>query len=305
MKKQNILFIAMVLAGAFIFSACKPSLKTKTPELKTQLDSLSYAFGLANGQGLKMNAIPGEGDSINKKINAFFAGMEEGLKGKEDKNPELTMTASQFAGWINQQEKVFLGDSTLKFNYDLFKQGVVNGLNKFDKNMTTEKIQEYVNNVMKARYEKKMEEKFGANKTAGEKFLAENAKKTGVMTTASGLQYEVITKGTGAMPKETDKVKVNYEGKLLNDTIFDSSYKRKQPAEFFVNQVIKGWTEGLQLMPVGSKYRFYIPQNLAYGAQEQYKIPPFSMLIFDVELISIEKQPEQPVLQPAPMPSKK
>ncbi|MGC3977264.1 MAG: FKBP-type peptidyl-prolyl cis-trans isomerase [Paludibacteraceae bacterium] len=290
MKKQNILFVAIILAGVFVLAACKSSLKTQTPALKTQLDSLSYTFGLANGNGLKMNALAGKGDSIDKKIEAFFAGMEEGLKGKDDENPELSMTAEQFAGWINQQEKSFLGDSTLKFDYNLLKQGVVNGLNKFEKGMTTEKIQEYINNVMKARYEKKMEEKFGANKTTGEKFLAENAKKPGVVTTPSGLQYEVISKGTGALPKDTDKVKVNYEGKLLNDTIFDSSYKRKQPAEFYVNQVIKGWTEGLQLMPVGSKYRLYIPQNLGYGAQDQGKIPPFSTLVFDVELLSIEKK---------------
>lgn len=302
MKKQNI-FFSLVIMAAVVFSACTNN-KAKNPSLKTQLDSLSYAFGIANGNGLKMNAITGSGDSVNKKIDAFMRGMEEGLKGKEDKNPELTMTAGKFADWMNAQEKAFLGDSALKFNYGLFKQGVVNGLHKTDKKMSMEQIQEFVNKSMMARYAKKMEEKFGANKAAGEKFLAENAKKPNIKTTASGLQYEVVKEGTGAKPTATDRVKVHYIGKLTNDTVFDSSVARKEPAVFNVNQVIPGWTEGLQLMSVGSKYRFYIPQNLAYGAQDQGKIPPFSTLVFDVELLSIEKQP-QSAMQPMPMPVKK
>lgn len=289
MKKQNI-FFSLVIVAAVVFSACTNSTKTKTPTLKTELDSLSYAFGVANGNGLKMNTFTGTGDSVNKKIDAMMRGLEEGLKAKEDNNPEITMTAGKFAEWMNAQEKAFLGDSALKFNYGLFKQGVVNGLHKTDKNMSIEKIQEYVNKTMMARHSKKMEEKFGANKAAGEKFLAENAKKPNIKTTATGLQYEVVKEGTGAKPTAMDRVKVHYIGKLTNDTVFDSSVARKEPAEFYVNQVIPGWTEGLQLMSVGSKYRFYIPQNLAYGAQDQGKIPPFSTLVFDVELLSIEKK---------------
>lgn len=305
MKKQNI-FLALVLTGALVFSACNHTGKTKTPELKNRVDSLSYAFGLANGQGLKMNSIQGQGDSLNKKIEAFLKGMEVGLKGEEDKNPELTMTASRFADWMVSQEKAFLGDSTLKFDYKLFKQGVINGLHGSDKQLTSEKVGEYINKTMEARYNKKMEEKYGENKKAGEKFLAENGKKPGVVTTASGLQYEVITKGTGALPKATDQVKVHYVGKLINDTIFDSSVQRKEPAVFPLNQVIPGWTEGIQLMPVGSKFKFYVPQNLAYGGHEQPKIPAFSALIFEVELLSIEKAPEQaPMMQPAQLPTGK
>lgn len=128
------------------------------------------------------------------------------------------------------------------------------------------------------------------NKAAGEKFLAENARKEGVKTTASGLQYKVIKAGDGAKPKATDKVKVNYEGRLIDGTVFDSSYKRGQPVTFPLNQVIKGWTEGVQLMPVGSKYRLFIPSTLAYGARGAgSRVGPNSTLIFDVELLSIEK----------------
>jgi FKBP-type peptidyl-prolyl cis-trans isomerase FkpA len=128
------------------------------------------------------------------------------------------------------------------------------------------------------------------NKKEGEAFLAENKKKEGVITTESGLQYKIITKGTGPMPKATDKVKVNYRGTLLDGKEFDSSYARNEPAEFPLNQVIKGWTEGLQLMPVGSKYEFYVPYDLAYGEMGRgEKIPPAAVLTFEVELLDIVK----------------
>jgi FKBP-type peptidyl-prolyl cis-trans isomerase len=124
----------------------------------------------------------------------------------------------------------------------------------------------------------------------GLKFLAENAKKPGVKQTASGLQYEVLVEGQGEKPVETSTVKVHYEGFLLNGRIFDSSRSRGEPTQFGLNQVIKGWTEGVQLMPVGSKYKFYIPYQLAYGEQGAgADIPGGSTLIFEVELIEIVK----------------
>ena len=126
-------------------------------------------------------------------------------------------------------------------------------------------------------------------KAAGEKFLAENAKRAGVKTTASGLQYEVIEATLGQKPKASDKVRVHYEGTLTDGTVFDSSYKRGEPITFGLNQVIKGWTEGLQLMSVGSKYKLYIPYELGYGAQGAGgSIPPYATLIFTVELLGIE-----------------
>lgn len=139
---------------------------------------------------------------------------------------------------------------------------------------------------------KKAEEKYGDIKKAGENFLKENAKKEGVKTTASGLQYKVIKQGKGEKPTATSKVKVHYIGTLTDGTEFDNSHKRKQPSLFLANQVIKGWTEGLQLMPVGSKYMFYIPQELAYGAFPRGggKIKPFMPLVFEVELLDIVKE---------------
>jgi FKBP-type peptidyl-prolyl cis-trans isomerase len=156
----------------------------------------------------------------------------------------------------------------------------------------------YIYNFMNEREQSKMalqaEEnkvKYKNNIAAGDSFLQKNKTEPGVMVTASGLQYKVVKMGTGPKPAETDQVKVHYTGTLLNGTKFDSSVDKGQPAQFAVNQVIKGWVEGLQLMPVGSKFILYIPENLAYGANGAGGvIPPFAVLIFEVELLEIVKQ---------------
>jgi FKBP-type peptidyl-prolyl cis-trans isomerase len=136
--------------------------------------------------------------------------------------------------------------------------------------------------------QKSQSSKYQANISEGEKFLAENAKKPGVTTTASGLQYEVLKPGAGAKPTPSNQVTVHYVGTLLNGKEFDSSVRRGEPATFGVTQVIQGWVEGLQLMPLGSKYKFYIPANLAYGERGAGgDIPPYATLIFEVELIKI------------------
>ncbi|MFC2326184.1 MAG: FKBP-type peptidyl-prolyl cis-trans isomerase [Prevotella histicola] len=128
-----------------------------------------------------------------------------------------------------------------------------------------------------------------AAKAAGEAFLAENAKKDGVVTLPSGLQYQVLKEGNGKKPSATDQVVCHYEGTLIDGTVFDSSYKRNEPATFGLNQVIAGWTEGVQLMSEGAKYRFFIPYNLAYGERGAgAQIPPFAALVFDVELIQVK-----------------
>lgn len=127
-----------------------------------------------------------------------------------------------------------------------------------------------------------------AAKMQGEQFLAENGKRPGIVTTKSGLQYEVLTEGTGKQPSRTDTVRCHYEGRLIDGTVFDSSYKRNAPADFGLQQVIAGWTEGVQLMKEGAKFRFYIPYMLAYGeGGAGAMIPPFSTLVFDVELIKV------------------
>ena len=292
MKKLNI-YIAVALVAAFTFSSCTGN-KPKLPELKTQLDSLNYALGVAYGDNLKTNYI--KGDSAQKSIKLLMEGLSEGMEGKVEKgNAELTDLGTKIGTSLKEQVKSgLMGDSTLKVDIDLIKQGLVNGLRGSKIQMTPQEAQTFLQTTMMARQAAMMERQFGPNKKTGELFLAENAKKAGVVTTASGLQYEVIKKGNGPIPTATSKVKVHYHGTLIDGTVFDSSVERKEPAVFPVNGVIKGWTEALQLMPVGSKYKIYVPQALAYGAQNQGKIKPFSMLIFEVELISIEKDQPQP-----------
>ena len=147
-----------------------------------------------------------------------------------------------------------------------------------------QKLQE----LMKAAGEKELEAVSAANRAAEEKFMAENAKAEGVKVTASGLQYKVIQEGTGEKPAMNSKVRVHYEGKLLNGEVFDSSISRGEPLEFMLTQVIAGWTEGLQLMSVGSKYRLFIPAKLGYGSRGAGQaIPPDAALIFDVELLAV------------------
>lgn len=173
-----------------------------------------------------------------------------------------------------------------------FIQGFKDGNTGKEGQLTEQEIRETLTAYQKKMMEKmqaKVEKEHAELESSNKKLLEENGKKTGVTTTASGLQYEVLKAGTGPKPKTTDNVKVHYEGKLTNGTVFDSSKQRGEPATFRLDQVIPGWTEGLQLMPVGSTYRFVIPSDLAYGAGGAGPIPPNSVLVFEVELLSIEK----------------
>ncbi len=169
-------------------------------------------------------------------------------------------------------------------NVEDFAQAISDVLSRKETAISHNEAREIVN-----KYFEELEAKMNAeNIEKGKAFLAENAKKEGVVTLPSGLQYQVIKEGEGKKPSATDRVKCHYEGTLIDGTLFDSSIKRGQPAVFGLNQVIKGWTEGLQLMGEGAKYRFYIPSELGYGAQQAGEmIPPYSTLIFDVELIEV------------------
>jgi len=169
-------------------------------------------------------------------------------------------------------------------NVEDFAQAIADVLNRNELAMSHNEAREIVN-----KYFMELEEKMNAeNIEKGKAFLAENAKKEGVVTLPSGLQYQVITEGNGKKPSATDRVKCHYEGTLIDGTLFDSSIKRGQPAVFGVNQVIKGWVEALQLMSEGAKWRLFIPSELGYGAQQAGEmIPPHSTLIFEVELIEV------------------
>ena len=172
-----------------------------------------------------------------------------------------------------------------------FAAGIQDMLQKNQFKVSPQEAQQVLNQFfaeLQAKEQAAQAEAGKAAKEAGEKFLAENAKKEGVVVTASGLQYQVLQEGSGKQPKASDTVRCHYEGTLIDGTIFDSSYKRGEPADFGLNQVIKGWTEGVALMKEGAKYRFFIPYNLAYGERGAGgSIPPYAALIFDVELIEV------------------
>ena len=170
---------------------------------------------------------------------------------------------------------------------DAVAQGVLDALNGRESQVPRAALEEDFR-IVGTRMQEKLEQQSKAQAKVGEMFLAENAKKEGITVTASGLQYEIITAGTGEKPKASSRVKTHYHGTLIDGTVFDSSVERGSPIDFPVNGVIAGWTEALQLMPVGSKWRLYIPHNLAYGERGAgASIAPFSALIFDVELLDI------------------
>lgn len=181
----------------------------------------------------------------------------------------------------------------IDLNYDMMYKGMKDGKSGTDTLFTQDELQQILMDWNQRMYQeslKKDQNKATENKTAGTAFLAANKSKAGVIETASGLQYEVIKQGDGESPDENDMVEVNYTGTLIDGTVFDATSRRGQPVEFAVNGVIPGWTEGLQLMKVGSVYKFFIPSNLAYGDEKVGTIPPGSTLIFEVELLDVEKK---------------
>lgn len=254
--------------------------KVATIVLETTLDSINYAFGVANGTDVKAYVLAEDttGDGFNEFVKAVNAGLK-----KKCINPQNIAMGEQIGKTIKEQEaNGLVGVEQLVTDFELIKQGFINGLYQDESQFTQQEAAEYIQNAIASL-------KYGQTKQEGEEFLAANATKDGVIVTESGLQYEVIKMGKGPKPSATDRVRVHYHGTLIDGTVFDSSVERGEPITFGLNQVIAGWTEGVQLMPVGSKFRFYIPQELGYGAREAGSIPPYSTLIFEVELLDIEK----------------
>ena len=267
-----------VKAGKAIKGNC-PS-KVKTVVLANQNDSLNYAFGYLNGNEVAMYVFAL--DSTGEMRKEFIAYINKGLKSNIT-NPQIVNMGEQIGKSIKEQEAVgLIGEPSLATDFALIKQGFINGLLGGTEQWNSDDAGEYIQTTMASI-------KYGNTKEEGEKFLAENALREGVITTPSGLQYEVLKMGKGKKPIATDNVKVHYHGTLTDGTVFDSSVERNEPITFALTQVIAGWTEALQLMPVGSKFKLYIPQQLGYGGQQAGSIPPYSTLIFEVELLGIEK----------------
>ena len=282
MKKTTI--AALAIAALCGTSALAQT--TGTPVLKNRIDSLNYAFGLANGDGSKMYYL--YNDSTGERYQSLMKGIAEGMKVNPEYAELIGIGRNIGQSLKEQSANGLLGNEDLVTDIELIKQGLINGLTGYNQ-MSAMEAQSYLNTTMQQLQEKKMEEQYGDNRRAGEEFLAANKTKEGVVTTESGLQYKVTKMGKGKKPSNTDRVKVHYHGTLIDGTVFDSSVERGEPATFRVNGVIKGWTEALQLMPVGSKWTLYIPYDLAYGTQDMGDIKPYSTLIFEVELLGIEK----------------
>lgn len=289
MKKTGFIAAAGLVA---LISSCSSS--TPKANMKTDVDSLSYSIGMAQTQGLKPYLVNRLGVDT-AYLDEFIKGLNEGANAGDDKKKVAYYAGINIGQQISQQMvkginyEVFGNDSTQTISLQNFMAGFVSGVTGKDGQMTLEQAQEIAQAKMKEVKAKSLEKTYGENKKAGEKFMAEIAKKAGIKQLANGVYYEVITEGKGEIPADTSRVKVHYEGKLINDTVFDSSYRRNSPTTFRCNQVIPGWTEALTHMPVGSTWMVYIPQEQAYAEREAGQIKPFSALKFKIELLSIEK----------------
>ena len=289
MKKLFIGAMMMAFAAA-TFVSCGNS--TPKADLKDEVDTLSYAMGMAQTQGLK-EYLSDRLQIDTAYMDDFIKGLNDGANAGDDKKKAAYYAGIQIGQQISNQmvkginHEVFGDDSTKTISLKNFMAGFVSGTTGKKSLMTVEQAGRIAQDKMVSIKAKAMEKQYGPNKVAGEKFLAANKKKPGVVTLPSGVQYKVIKEGNGPMPKDTSMVKVQYEGKTIDGNVFDSSYKRGEPVSLRANQVIKGWTEALVHMPVGSVWEVYIPQNLAYGEREQGQIKPFSVLIFKIELVSL------------------
>ena len=289
MKKMG--FIVM-MAITVVMSSC--TAQGKYENMKSEIDTLSYAIGMARVDGLT-DYLLGQGVDSTLMVD-FLKGFDEGMKNVKDKKFNARRVGMQVAqmvdAWVDPLNENLFGsvDSTMTINRPIMIQGFLDAVANKTELMDLVKAQAYATEKSKSIQERLLEANYGENRIAGEQFLAENKTKEGVETTESGLQYKIITMGKGEKPAASSTVKVNYRGTLIDGTEFDSSYSRNEPTTFRVNQVIAGWTEALQLMPVGSKWMLYIPQELAYGSREAGDlIKPFSALIFEVELLEIQK----------------
>lgn len=324
MNFKNVAQLGLAV-GMMAFVSCRG--EKRQEKLESQIDTVSYALGMDVSSNIKLNfkeandeafiqGFKDGADSTKAKIKdteailrPFFMKMQQKAMEEQQsgKKSETKANENKSADLLTENDSVSyaLGlDMSKRFKPNfpeikdaLFVQGYREAKDStlvlLDVKNIDGILRDYFTKRQQEKAEKEAAENFGAVKKEGLKFLAANKKRAGVKTTASGLQYEVLTEGTGSKPSAEDNVTVHYNGTTPDGTVFDSSVERGEPATFGLNQVIKGWTEGVQLMKEGAKYKFYIPQELAYGVNApqggQGPIKPFMPLVFEVELIKINK----------------
>ena len=296
--KKILFFVAAVAMTAMTMVSCDNS---EPATLKDDVDTFVYNYGLVQSTGLKQYmAMQLNVDTAY--MDEFIKGIKEGALKEHDPKKYAYIRGLQIGSDIKEMAKgldqfIYEEDTTKHINVNILVNGVIDELKdkaKIAPYEANKKVQEKIDAIRKAKYEKQdsihkaqLEKEFGPNKKAGEKYLAENKKKEGVKVTESGLQYKVLVEGDGALPTDTSTVKVNYEGRLIDGTVFDSSYQRNQPFPINMSypEVIEGWVEVLKMMPAGSKWEVTIPYDLAYGAKNMGEIKPFSTLIFTIEVL--------------------
>jgi len=305
MKKLALIALAVVASASLnTAEAAKKNKKEKTAtaevvepvSLKSSSDTLSYVAGKALTNGL-MPYLQQQLGVDTAYMADFIRGFREVINAGDNPQQKAFMAGQQIG---DQLKNRMLPGVTKEYTdtpdtivTSVFFRGFADALQSDNTVFTQQAAEELFRKKQQANMAAKDEKLYGPNREAGKKFLAENAKKDSVITTPSGLQYKVLKKGEGEVPQATDKVLVNYEGRLIDGTVFDASAKHgDKPASFQANQVIKGWTEALTMMPVGSKWQLFIPQELAYGERNAGQIKPYSALIFDVELVGIDKPAE-------------
>jgi FKBP-type peptidyl-prolyl cis-trans isomerase FklB len=289
MKKLTIV-ASMAIAAATLVSCGGNSPKAS---LKNEIDTLSYAIGVAQTQNLKEYLAQAKGVDTTY-IAEFLQGVKEGANAGDDKKKAAYFAGIEIGQQIQGQmykginNAVFADDSTKSLSLNNLLAGFISAVAQKDMKMTIKEADSTANALAEKFKAAAMEKKYGDNKKKNEEFLAENGKKEGVVTLPSGVQYKIIKEGNGEQPADTSTVVVNYEGKLIDGKVFDSSYERGEATSFAVGGVIEGWKEALKLMPKGSEWELYIPQEKAYGSRDMGNIPPFSTLIFKVELVDIK-----------------
>jgi len=316
MKKTVMVMALAVLASAsFSTAEAKKKKENKKQEpveqpvkLVTGSDTLSYVAGMYLTEGL-IPYVQQQGMDT-AYIADFITGFKE-VVGTNDPRQKARVIGMQIAeqlshGMLPRMKQEFTETPDTLVNDILFR-AFTDALNGDSSIMAKQKALDMFKEKEAWNKAQKEERLYGPNREAGRKFLAENRQKDSVIVTETGLQYKILVKGDGEVPQRTDKVLVNYEGRLVDGTVFDASNKHgDKPASFRADQVIRGWTEALTMMPVGSKWQLYIPYELAYGERNMGNIKPFSALIFDVELVGIDKpQPEKPAEEAKPVAAKK
>lgn len=301
MKKIIILALVLVASASFCPLKAKKKKKVEEPaapvvevvQLLNASDSVSYTAGMTFTKGLVSYLLQQKVDTAY--MADFIRGFKDMISASGDPRQKTYVVGMDIARQLN--ERMLPGitnefaDSPDSIVAPLLYRGFEDALLQDTTLFTMAAAETYFAEREKADKAAKEEKLYGPNRDAGIAFLAENAKKDSVITLPSGLQYKVLVAGKGEVPTVSDKVQVNYEGRLIDGTVFDASARHgDKPAEFMPTQVIKGWTEALTMMPVGSKWQLYIPSELAYGKRETGQIKPYSTLVFDVELVGIVKK---------------